>query len=153
MSDRGRELHNHADVDRDVAQALTNRMHVLLRPLRGVVQDSEEQLEILNEIRSRFLPSCFMVVWDQPAKRMVRGRSFPGYVFLSGKNGRRVSLSQGSQIFQNWQPWTVRMYPLWGNRSSRVTLRHVGDQVFSSDDSGEPARDLPGGNRLKTTSR
>ena len=51
MSDRVRELHNRPEVDGDVAQALTNRMHELLRILRTVVQDSEEQLEILNEIR------------------------------------------------------------------------------------------------------
>ena len=64
MSDRVVELHNRADIDRDVAQALTNRMHELLRLLRTVVQDSEEQLEILNEIRSRFLPPRFTVVRD-----------------------------------------------------------------------------------------
>ena len=64
MSDRVRELDNRADVDRDVARAMTNRMHELLRLLRGAVQDSEEQLEILNEIRSRFLPPRFTIVRD-----------------------------------------------------------------------------------------
>ena len=34
-----------------LVRALTNRMHGLLRLLRGVVQESEEKLEILNEIR------------------------------------------------------------------------------------------------------
>jgi hypothetical protein len=69
MGDRVGELHNRADVDRDVARAMTNRIHELLRLLRSVVQDSEEQLEILNEIRSRFLPPRFTVAPDNRGKR------------------------------------------------------------------------------------
>ena len=37
-------------------------MGELLPLLRGVVQDSDEQLGIFNEIRSRFFPPCFTVL-------------------------------------------------------------------------------------------